>query len=268
MELELEFEKSVEENASQYFEQSKKAKQKLQRLEKTIQETKKKIKKKGKEKKEEKPFLVKKKKREWFHSFHWFFSSQGFLVVAGRSAKSNEQIVKKHLEKEDFFLHADIPGGAATVVKSRGEQIPKETFEEAAQFAAVFSKAWQTGLPSIDVYAVTAEQVSKQAPSGTALATGAFMIYGKRKYFRKTPLQFAVGLKDEKQQEVVSGPSPAIKTQTNCMFLISQGRESTSDAAKKLFKEFKKCSKKPLSISLDEIIQMLPAGNIEIKQPG
>ena len=265
MQLELDFEKSVEENASQYFEQSKKAKQKLQRLEKTIQETKKKIKKNGMQKKEE-TVLLKKKKREWFHSFHWFFSSQGFLVIAGRSAKSNEQIVKKHLEKEDFFLHADIPGGAATVVKSNGKKIPNETLEEAAQFAAVFSKAWASGLPFIDVYAVPAGQVSKQAPTGTALATGSFMIYGKRQYFRKTALRLAVGLKNEKQQEVVSGPLSAIKSQADCIFLVLPGRGKASDAAKTILKEFKKCSKKPLAVTLDEIIQMLPAGKMDVRK--
>ena len=108
--------------------------------------------------------LVKKRKRQWFEKFHWFFSTDGFLVIGGRDAKSNETLVKKHMEKADTFLHANIQGGAACVIKSQGKPIPKTTLQEAALFAGVFSKAWKEKLATIDVYAVNAENVSKKAP--------------------------------------------------------------------------------------------------------
>ncbi len=261
MRLELDFEKSVEENASLYFERSKKSKRKLSGLAKAISRTKGAIAKRPKENPKKEP--LKKRKPKWFHQFRWFLSSDGLLVVGGRSAKQNELVVKKHLDEQDLFLHADIPGGSACVVKA-SDPIPETTLKEAAQFAAVFSKAWQNSLPSVDVYAVSKDQVSKQAPSQTSLATGAFMIYGKRKWFRKTPLRLAVGVNAEK--EVISGPLAAIKKSSRIFAELLPGKQSASDAAKRILPAIKRKDEKA-GISLDEIIRMIPASGIEVKIP-
>lgn len=263
MDIELDFSKSIEENAARYFEESKKAKKKLQGLLVAIENSEKKI--SDSEKKsalQEKKQLVKKRKHSWFESFHWLFSSNGFLVVAGRSAKQNEELVKKHLDEKDLFLHADIQGGAATIIKMEGKEIPEETIFEAAQFAAVFSKAWQSGVSSVQVYAVSKEQVSKKAPSGEALATGGFMIYGKRRFI-KAPLQISIGIKKEGEDFIViSGPQNAIKKQALAIVELKQGNLKPSDAAKKILKKFSEKLKQELPIHLDEIIKMLPNSNI------
>jgi len=262
MSLELDFGKSVEENASLYFEKSKKAKKKLLGLKAAIVQTKARM-KTPVGRKAAKPIPAKKQKHEWFHEFKWFFSSSGFLVVAGKSAKSNEQLVKKHLEKEDFFLHADIPGGAATIIKADGRAVDETTFSEAAQFAAVFSRAWKQQLPAVDVYAVEPEQVSKKAPSGTSLGTGAFMIYGKRKWFRKTPLKLAIGV--NAGSRVIAGPPEAIKKQSGCTVEVLQGKLSAGQAAKKVAVALKPCLEKGTKVSLDEVMSALPSENIAVK---
>lgn len=259
MKIELDFSKSIEENASAYFEKSKKSKKKLAGLMKAIEELQKKIsnaEKAGSEKKQ----LVKKRKHAWFEAFHWFFSSNGFLVVAGRSAKQNEELVKKHLDEKDLFLHADVQGGAATIIKSESKKIPEKTIEEAAQFAAVFSKAWQQAISTVPVYAVSKEQVSKKAMSGEALATGGFMIYGKRQWF-KPALKFSIGLKQEDDNIIViSGPPSALGQ--NCLeaIEIKQGSLKPGIAAKKIMKKFPE--KLAQQIHLDEIIRMLPSSGI------
>jgi len=261
MDVELDFEKSLEENASAYFEKSKLAKRKLSGLRKAMLTMEKKI-SKVKEKPVQK--LAKKAKRHWFQAFHWFRTSSGHLVIAGRDAKSNEAIVKKHLDKEDIFLHADIQGAASTVVKADGEEIPKQALQEAAEFAAVRSKAWQQKLPSVDVYAVSKDQVSKKAPAGEALATGAFMIYGKRQWFRKTPLKFAIGLlKDGKAFTAMAGPPSAVKTNCTPSVEISFGKRKKSDLAKQLLKKFVEKAGKGV-VSLDEIVSVLPSDGLEI----
>ncbi|MBN1941539.1 MAG: DUF814 domain-containing protein [Candidatus Diapherotrites archaeon] len=264
MRIEIDYSKSLEQNASGYFEKSKKSKKKLEGLCLAMQETKKKLERLEKQKSsEKKEKLVKKRKHAWFESFHWFVSSNGFLVVAGRSAKQNELLVKKHLEKNDMFLHADIQGGAATIIKSGNKKISDQTLKEAAQFAAVFSKAWQRGLASIEVYAVSKEQVSKKAPSGEALSTGAFMIYGKRKWF-KPAMELEIGIKkDENQFITVSGPSTAIKKQSIISLPIKQGSQKPGQTAKKIRAILgKKIGEE--NIGLDEIIRMLPSSGISL----
>jgi len=182
MDVEIDFGKSLEENASSYFEKSKLAKKKLLGLKKAMIDMEKKI-ASVKETPKAKA-LVQKRKRQWFEAFHWFKTSQGLLVIGGRDAKSNESVVKKYLEKEDLFLHADLQGASACIVKAEGEEISEESLLESAEFSAARSKAWQQKLASVDVYAVSKEQVSKSAQSGEALSTGSFMIYGKRQWFR------------------------------------------------------------------------------------
>ena len=265
MKLELDFEKSIEENASLCFEQSKKAKRKLLGLQKAIEDKKSAIARHKKASNKEAPTTpTKKQKQEWFESFHWFLSSDNFLVISGRSAKNNEQIVKKHLSQDDFFLHADIPGGAATIIKAEGKKVPESTFKEAAQFAAVFSRAWKSALPSVDVYAVKPEQVSKSAPSGTALATGAFMIYGKRRYFKKTPLIMAIGL-DKSSGKVISGPPSAIKKRAQHALELAQGRHSASEAAKQILSVIVPDSGARSPGMIDNIVKALPSGELRLK---
>ena len=43
--------------------------------------------------------LERKKSREWFEKFHWFYTSEGFLCIGGRDSTSNEIIIKKHTDK-------------------------------------------------------------------------------------------------------------------------------------------------------------------------
>jgi len=45
----------------------------------------------------------------WFEKFHWFISTENFLVIAGRDAQQNEMIVKKYLDVHtDIYVHAGV----------------------------------------------------------------------------------------------------------------------------------------------------------------
>jgi len=35
----------------------------------------------------------------WFEKFHWFFTSENYLVISGKDAHQNEIIVKKYMDK-------------------------------------------------------------------------------------------------------------------------------------------------------------------------
>lgn len=264
MDIEIDLEKSLEENASLYFEKSKQAKKKLSGLGNAMIEMQKKI--SSAEKKPAEKTLARKKKLQWFHYFHWFKTSNGFLAVGGKDAKSNEAIVKKHLDDGDFFLHADIQGGSACVVKAEGKKISETDLLEASSFAACWSKAWQQGLSGVDVYAVSKEQVSKSAPSGESLATGGFMIYGKRQWFRKTPLSFAIGLfQEEESFFAMGGPPNAVKKNCIAFFEIKHGNVQKSSVAKQLLALFEKKTGQRNSVSLDEIITALPGEKLAIE---
>lgn len=130
----------------------------------------------------------------WFERYHWTVTTSGYLVIAGRDSSQNESLVKRYLDDNDIFMHADIHGAPAVVVKCGGEEPGSEDLEEASVIAAAYSKAWKAGLGSVQVYWVWGGQVSKAPPPGEYLPKGAFMIYGKRNYLKPTRLELSLGV--------------------------------------------------------------------------
>jgi len=208
------------------------------------------------------PLKVRKvRKLKWFEKFKWFISSDGFLVIAGRDAATNREVVEKHMEMKDIYLHADIVGAPHVIIKTQGKEVPENTLREAAEFAAMHSRAWREGLGSIEVYWVLPEQVSKQAPPGEYLPKGSYVIKGKRNYI-KVPLKSAVGVmsvNDEKM--VICGPISAVEKHSSFMIKIAPGGTKKSDLAKVIQFKLKNFG---LDISTDEIMRILPPGKGDI----
>lgn len=247
--------KSVQENANEYFTKAKKSKAKLKGLEIAMKEMQSKVQNAEKTGKKQAQGPERKRKREWFEKFRWFFTSQSSLLcIAGKDRQSNEILVKKQMQENDLYFHADIQGAAHCILKDGQLKAKEKDMKEAAKFAAVLSKAWSGQLAGVDVYSVKPEQVSKQAQTGESLGSGAFMIYGNREWFRKTPLEFAIGIEDSGR--IVSGPSDAVKGKSKAFAIIEFGKDSKSDLAKKLKGLLGK--KTGLNASLDELMAMLP----------
>jgi predicted ribosome quality control (RQC) complex YloA/Tae2 family protein len=256
MKVEINPRKTVQQNAAEHYERAKKLRAKIPGLEKAIDETQRQI---GKEKKRLHEEAVPKKRvqrqHEWYEKFHWFFSSGGRLAIGGRDAKSNETVVKRHMESKDLFFHADVHGASAVVLRNGQDAGPQE-LKETAQFAACFSKAWSSGTEACDVYAVEPEQVKTAAKSGEYLAKGSFVILGKRKWFKKAPLRMFVTLTDGK---VTIQPEFALKDKQAKHVVIKPGRGSKGDAAKTLLKMLKHMFPKA-DIAVDDLLQVLPNG--------
>ncbi|HDD72636.1 MAG TPA: DUF814 domain-containing protein, partial [Candidatus Aenigmarchaeota archaeon] len=174
-------------------------------------------------------------KKKWYEKFKWFFSSDGFLVIAGRDATQNEIILKRHAEPHDLVFHADIPGAAFVVVKTQGMDVPDETKKEAAEFAAAHCKAWNKGLGTVDVFSVKREQVSKSPPSGEYLPKGSFMIYGEREWYRDLELKLAIGVKVDRENNtarVLSGPVMAMRRNSDYFVTIKPGFKKSLELAR------------------------------------
>lgn len=264
----LNIKESAQKNAAEYYMKAKKAKSKIKGVEAAINETREKI-EKARIKMVEKIGEVSKpqlrqEKREWYEKFHWFYSSEGFLVVGGRDAVTNEVLIKKYMEPQDIVFHADIFGSPFVLIKTLGKSPSEKTIREAAQFTASYSRAWKEGLKSLDVYWVSPHQVSKTPPSGQYLPKGSFMIYGTKNYVKGVTLEIAVGLKKEGDQfKVIGGPFDAVAKQTNLYVklfpdhepkgkLVKQIRDKIAQAVSQDMRD------KILKLSLDEIARFLP----------
>lgn len=251
----LYFDKSLEENASIYYERSKKIKKKLEGAKRALQNTLKKLEEAKKTKIEPNIKKIVNKPKKWYEKFRWFISSEGFLVVGGRDATTNEILIKKYTSAKDLVFHTDLRGGPFFVIKSDNKDIGKATIEETACATSTFSKAWKLGLKTTPVFYVKPEQVTKKAKAGEYLSKGAFMIYGKTTYVDNI-INLAIGITDE--GKIMAGPLRAIKKNCKRYIEIKQGRKKKGEIAKYI--------QKRLGGDLDEIIRALPAGGCEIKK--
>jgi predicted ribosome quality control (RQC) complex YloA/Tae2 family protein len=245
MEVVIDVSKSIEQNAGIYFDKAKKLKKKIPGIQKTIESSKIKLSTVKLPEKKEKTI----KKKEWYDKFRWFMSSDDFLIVGGRDSTTNEIAVKKYMEKSDVVFHTELPGSPFVIIKNpENKDIPESTIVQAAEFCASFSKSWKSGRGTAEVYHVTPEQLSKEAPAGMAgLAKGMFMVYGKRNYI-DARLNIAICNFDGK---IMSGPIEAIKSHSEKFVEILPGTDKLSDVAKK--------AQKIIGGDLDEIIRALPS---------
>ncbi len=192
------------------------------------------------------PSIPVRQTEQWYEQFRWFHTSDGFLVIGGRDADENEQLVKKYLERGDRFFHAQAHGGPVTILKATGPSepskdvdFPQSSLEEAAQFAVSYSSVWKDGKFAGDVYMVEKDQVSKTPESGEYLEKGGFAIRGDRTYFEDTEVGVAVGITCEDETRVVGGPPTAIRPQAATSITVEPGQYAQNDIAKRLYREFK-----------------------------
>ena len=269
--------KSLFENAAEYYEHSKKAKQKAIGALTALEESRQKLaaierKMQAAEaaqltKPAEVMAQMAKRKiegKEWFEKFRWFTTSDGMLVVAGKDVVSNEVLVKKHTEKDDVVFHAEITGAPFVVVKTENKIPSEQTLREAGELAAAFSRAWREGMGSVDVYWVKPEQLSKIGPSGEYVAHGAFFVSGKRNWMRGVPLRVAVGVVEvEGRAEFVGGPVDAVKARARVYVALVPGDVMGKEILKQVLRALsvklpKEQREKIAQASIEEIRELVP----------
>ncbi len=243
----IDYKKSLEENANDYYNLAKKMKSKIEGLEKAMKEI---GKNKVKQKKEKHEEYIEKKSKQWYGQFRWFYSSDGFLVVSGKDAKTNEKLIRKYMKEDDLVFHTDITGSPFTLIKNPDKKIiPESTVQEAAEFCGSYSKAWKIGISLVDVYYIKPDQVKKEG----GLPQGSFMIYGKREWIRQIPVKIAIGNKDE---EIVYGSPSLVKKVCSTWIEIAPGENSVRELFEKI--------KSKVNISLDELQKIVPYGKGQI----
>lgn len=258
----------IPESTEKYYNKGKKAKRKIDGVNKAIENTKSEI-EKLEDKKEVAIELLRQKqekreKRElkWYEKLRWFISRDGYLVIGGRDANSNEQVVKKYSKNNDIYLHCDIHGAPSTIIQNKNEdEIPESTLYDAACFASSFSSAWTEGFSSYDAYWVTLDQVSKTPQSGEFLKKGAFVIRGKKNFIRNVPVLIAIGVVDyDDDKRIMAGPVECLKEMTDNYVIVKPGFTKKERISKEILHKID--AEKVFSI--DDIVRSLPSGKCDL----
>lgn len=173
-------------------------------------------------------------KKLWYHRFRWFVTSDGIVVLGGRDASQNEELVRKYMTGGDLFVHTDVHGASVVIVKGKTQKM-----DEVVQFAASYSGAWRSGHFSADVYSALPSQVSKTPESGEFVSRGSFIVRGERTWYRNVPLAVGIGLMLEPHAAVIGGPPSVIRSRTNAYLELRPGQYEPNDIAKKVLRILK-----------------------------
>jgi len=104
-------------------------------------------------------------------NFRQFTTSSGKLVLGGKSAENNEELIKQ-IEPDEIVLHTKAPG--SPFVNIKGEATKKD-IKEAAVFCARYSQDWRDNKKDVVVHYFKGKDIHKEKD----MKTGTF---GVKKY--------------------------------------------------------------------------------------
>lgn len=98
--------------------------------------------------------------------------SGGFTLLVGRSSQESDQLLRRHVRGNDYWLHVrDHAGGHVFVKGKKNKSVPLEVLLDAGNLAVYFSKARSAG--SSDVYYTQVKYLrrAKHGKTGTVIPT-------------------------------------------------------------------------------------------------
>lgn len=186
-----------------------------------------------------------------YKKYKWFFTSSKKLVIGGKNAIQNEELL--HLIKKEgknfTVMHTSTPGSPFSIILEDSKKADKQDIEEAAIFTACFSQAWKSGKKRADVDIFNISQLSKPGKA----KIGTWQVSGKTETI-SVPLELYL-VKQESLLRAV--PENTAKAP---LFKILPGKIDKKDLLAKIQIETK------LNLTKEEILSALPAGGIKLEK--
>ena len=184
-----------------------------------------------------------------YEKYRWFFTSSGKLVMGGKSAEQNEELMSKVGGSKGFVvMHTAAPGSPFCIIKTPN----KQDLQEVAVFTACFGQDWKRGKKESEVHIFESEQIKK----AKGMKQGTFGILGKPKNM-KVKLELALDFQKGKLRAlpISAAKKPIAK--------ISPGNLTKDQASDKIAEIIKNELCYP--IKKDEIMAAIPSDKISIK---
>ncbi|MDR3200150.1 MAG: NFACT family protein [Spirochaetales bacterium] len=100
------------------------------------------------------------------------FSSGGMHILVGRTATENDELLRRHVRGNDWWLHTrDCPGAYVFVKCLPGKSVPLDTLLDAGNLAVFYSKARSSGSAQLYYTQVKYLRRAKGEKTGTVLPT-------------------------------------------------------------------------------------------------
>lgn len=195
--IEIDLGLSAYANASKYFTAKKSSVEKQKKVEKNVEKAMKNIEqridKQLKQKLKESHNVLKKVRTPYFFEKHyWFYSSEGFLVLMGRSPMETDLIYSRYIEDDDIYMCSSFETHVWIKNPDRTE-IPPNTLMQAGIFCLAASDAWSKKVSSSPQWCF-AKNVSKfDQADKVVLAPGHFRVKKESEMSFLPPAQLVMG---------------------------------------------------------------------------
>jgi hypothetical protein len=189
---------------------------------------------------------------EEYQKYKWFYTASGKLVVGGKNATQNDELIRtlKQKGKEHIVMHTSMPGSPFTCIVAAPEELSKQDRLECAIFTGAFSKAWKAGNSTVIVDIFRLSQLTKR----TGMKTGTWGVNG---YVEKSSVPLKLVL--TRQKGVLRAvPELTVKKKKDAFFIITPGAIEKADLLPKLEVESGHAFHK------EEVLAALPAGGVKL----
>jgi hypothetical protein len=188
---------------------------------------------------------------ENYEKYRWFFTSSEKLVVGGKSALQNDELLRslKKTKKDFVVMHTSTPGSPFSVIVSLKKQVRKSDIEQAAVFTGCFSRAWRSGKKKAEIHVFTLSQLykTKKMKAGT---------WGVKPLVKKKSVLLELVLAKQKGK-LRAVPEKSVKKK-DILLKIKPGKIDKKDILPKLQIELTE------SFSQEELLSALPSGGVAI----
>lgn len=100
------------------------------------------------------------------------YTVNGWYILVGRDANENDELLRRHVRGDDLWLHTrDFPGGYVFIKNQRNKTVPLDILLDAANLAVYYSKARSSD--KVDLYYTHVKYLrrAKNGPKGLVLPT-------------------------------------------------------------------------------------------------
>ena len=98
------------------------------------------------------------------------FTINGWHILVGRTASENDELLRRHVKGQDWWLHTrDWPGGYVFIKNQNGKSVPLDILLDAGNLALFYSKGRKDGKGDLYYTQVKHLRRAKNAPKGTVL---------------------------------------------------------------------------------------------------
>ena len=182
-------------------------------------------------------------------NYKWFFTSEGKLVIGGKSDEQNEQVIKNFLRPNYVIMHTSLPGSPFMIIQD--DTPSKKDLKETAVFTAAFSKQWKNGNKNVEIDIFKGSQIYKIK----GMKTGTFGVKGNKETIKVKP-ELVLIIQKGKIKAVPENGKEKILAK------IKPGKLTKEQAAEKIAKTIR--DKFHLPVHRDEVMQAIPSDKIGV----